>query len=87
MKTEIPQNHSFQHPKNMKNELEIAVNVLQHISEGVMVVNDQGKIIYVNPAFEIVTGYREDEVLNQNPNILQSGLHDKPFYHKMWGDG
>ncbi|MBS4194457.1 putative bifunctional diguanylate cyclase/phosphodiesterase [Lederbergia citri] len=40
--------------------------------------------LYINSAFEIVTGYKRNEVYLQNPRILQSGLHDKQFYHKLW---
>ncbi|MBS4217347.1 EAL domain-containing protein [Bacillus sp. FJAT-49711] len=65
-------------------QLDILGKILEQISEGVMVVNDKRQIIYINSAFEIVTGYNRNEVYMQNPKILQSGLHDKHFYHKLW---
>ncbi|MBS4199464.1 EAL domain-containing protein [Bacillus sp. FJAT-49732] len=65
-------------------ELNISAMILEQISEGVMVVNEKRQIIYINSAFEIVTGYNRKEVYLQNPRILQSGLHDKHFYHKLW---
>ncbi|MCR2820197.1 putative bifunctional diguanylate cyclase/phosphodiesterase [Lederbergia panacisoli] len=66
------------------NQLDIIGKILEQISESVMVVNEKRQIIYINSAFEIVTGYNRHEVYLQNPRILQSGLHDKHFYHKLW---
>lgn len=34
------------------------------------------KIVYVNPAFERLTGYRADEVIGETPRILQGSLTD-----------
>jgi diguanylate cyclase (GGDEF)-like protein/PAS domain S-box-containing protein len=64
----------------------IAKNILEYSSESMMVTDAQNKILFVNPAFEIVTGYSADEVIGKNPRILQSGMHDKQFYEKMWND-
>jgi hypothetical protein len=33
---------------------------------------------------ESLTGYSVDELIGKKPRILQSGLHDKKFYEKMW---
>ncbi|ARD44372.1 diguanylate cyclase [Colwellia sp. PAMC 21821] len=35
------------------------------------------KIIYVNKAFETLTGYKKDEVIGETPRILQGDLTDK----------
>jgi len=58
--------------------------IFENISEGVMITNKDKVIMSVNPAFEFVTGYSADEVVGQNPAILQSGLHDSTFYIDMW---
>jgi PAS domain S-box-containing protein len=54
------------------------------IAKKVIVTDSKGNILLANPAFEIVTGYSVDEVIGKKPHILQSGLHDKKFYEKMW---
>ncbi|MFE8702181.1 EAL domain-containing protein [Cytobacillus sp. FJAT-54145] len=71
--------------KNSQKEIRLAAKVLENTSEGVLVTDGRGKILSVNPAFEIVTGYSQEEVIGQNPSILQSGIHDQDFYSSMWG--
>jgi PAS domain S-box-containing protein len=52
--------------------------------ESVLITDDQGTVIYVNPAFEKITGYTRAEVLGNNPRLLRSGKHDQSFYRQMW---
>ena len=50
-----------------------------------IVITDQhGTIKYVNPSFELVTGFAREEAIGRNPRILRSGEHDEQFYHEMW---
>ncbi|MDE3839339.1 GGDEF domain-containing protein [Bacillus methanolicus] len=72
--------------KKSQSEIRLAAKVFENISEGVMVTDENGQILSVNPAFEIVTGYHEEEVIGKNPNLLQSGIHEQKFYEKMWKD-
>lgn len=63
---------------------ELSEKVFQKVSEGIMITDLSKKIMHVNPAFEIVTGFQRDEVIGHTPRILQSGIHQKEFYQKMW---
>jgi len=46
-------------------------------SPSIVVITDtDGRIEYVNPKFEELTGYYADEVINKFPSVLQSGLSD-----------
>jgi PAS domain S-box-containing protein len=58
--------------------------VLEQTADSVMLTDRQGKIEYVNPAFEETSGYRSAEVLGATPRILKSGLHDAEFYSQLW---
>jgi len=53
-------------------------------AEGILITDAAGKIVYVNPAFETISGYTRQEVIGQNPRILKSGRHDDAFYRAMW---
>jgi PAS domain S-box-containing protein len=67
-----------------KAELERLAMAINQVAETVVVTDAQGRIQYVNPAFETVTGYSRQEALGQNPRILKSGKHDAEFYRRMW---
>jgi diguanylate cyclase (GGDEF)-like protein/PAS domain S-box-containing protein len=58
--------------------------VFENAGEGVMITEPDTTIISVNSAFSDVTGYSSDEVIGQNPGILQSGRQDAEFYNRMW---
>jgi len=70
--------------KDVLNERQLSAKVLENISEGVIIADEKGSILSVNPAFEIVTGYSEEEVLGKNPSMFQSGIHGPEFYKVMW---
>jgi PAS domain-containing protein len=75
-----------QKPIDIHTFIEIAKNIFQYSNESIIVTDAQNRILFVNPAFEIVTGYSAEEVIGKNPRVLRSGMHDKPFYEKMWND-
>jgi PAS domain S-box-containing protein len=52
--------------------------------ETVVITDREGTILYVNPAFERITGYSREEAVGQNPRILKSGVHDEAFYRDLW---
>ena len=57
---------------------------IEQISATIVITDIQGNIEYVNPAFSEITGYSEEEAINQNPRIISSGLQPKEFYTDMW---
>ena len=70
--------------KQMEQHLQQASVVFDTTAEGILVTDAQNKVISVNPAFSAITGYREDEILGQTPNVLNSGYHTANFYREMW---
>lgn len=71
---------------NSLKERKLAAKVLENISEGVIITDEKGIILSVNPAFEIVTGFSEEEVIGNNPSMFQSGIHGLEFYKNMWSE-
>jgi PAS domain S-box-containing protein len=67
---------------NLDNEIYRAL--AEQTADHILVTDPDGIILYVNPAFEVVTGYTKEDVVGQNPRILKSGVHDTTFYQKLW---
>ncbi len=57
---------------------------VEQSSASVIITDNNGSIEYVNSAFEKITGYTLDEVLGENPRILQSGLTPADVYEDLW---
>ena len=53
-------------------------------AESILITDVRGEILYVNPAFERVSGYSRAEAVGKNPRLLKSGKHDPAFYRKLW---
>jgi PAS domain S-box-containing protein len=50
----------------------------------VFITDLSGRIEYANPAFETITGFRNDEILGQTPRIMKSGRQSPEYYRKLW---
>ncbi len=70
--------------KAAEDNLRLAAAVYQTTTEAIMVTDADRRIKAVNPAFTTITGYGEDEVLDQTPDILNSGRHDREFLISIW---
>ena len=70
--------------KHYEEQLSQLAAVVEQASEDVIITDTRGVIKYVNPAFEKITGYCQQEVIGKTPNILKSKKHDRTFYTKMW---
>lgn len=62
----------------------LAATVFESTNEAVLVTDARPRLVKVNRAFTIITGYEAGEVLGLNPSILNSGLQDAAFYRQMW---
>ncbi|MCW8919233.1 MAG: PAS domain S-box protein [Gammaproteobacteria bacterium] len=70
----------------LRQERETMIHALAQTADAVMITDVAGVIIYVNPAFEKLTGYQLGEVVGQTPAILKSGLQDESFYRALWAN-
>ncbi|HEX8961662.1 MAG TPA: EAL domain-containing protein [Rhodocyclaceae bacterium] len=67
-------------------KLRLAASVFENTSEGVVVTDEQARIVSVNMAFTEITGYTAAEAIGQKPSLLRSEHHGPEFYRTMWAD-
>jgi PAS domain S-box-containing protein len=78
----VTQNISLQKKKELQ-FLQFS-EVIHRTINPIQITDAKGKIVYVNPAFEKASGYKQDELIGKNPNTLSSGKHPKEFWGKVW---
>jgi|GEM_PF-1212056 len=72
---------SRKHGDEERARLKMAVD---QAAESILITEPDGRIVYVNPAFERITGYGREEVLGRSPGILGSGKHDRAYFGSLW---
>ena len=65
-------------------KIKLSAKVFSDAHEGIIITDTKGIIIEVNPTFCEITGYGREEVLGENPRILNSGKQSAKFYIDMW---
>lgn len=70
--------------KNNERNAQLAALVYENSTEAIVVTDENGVIVGVNPAFVEITGYQLSEVIGRTMNLLASGRQSPAFYKKMW---
>lgn len=70
--------------KKAEERMQRLSNAVEQTADAVVITDRDGTIEYVNPAFEVSTGYSSTEAVGKNPRILKSGLQSPEFYRDLW---
>lgn len=70
--------------KRMEASLRQLSRVVEQSPESIVITNINAEIEYVNDAFVCNTGYSREDVIGQNPRILNSGKTPLETYIAMW---
>ncbi|MEK6692184.1 MAG: PAS domain S-box protein [Nitrospirota bacterium] len=65
-------------------ELERFKRIIDGAFDIITITDREGNIVYVNQAFEMVTGYDRNHVIGKKPNIISSGIHNPGVYENLW---
>ncbi|MGR7920860.1 PAS domain S-box protein [Zobellella denitrificans] len=76
--------HDISEQKQAETQLQMAARVFECSTEGILITDADNRIIRVNPAVTLITGYNTEELLGQTPALLASGRHDADFFEAMW---
>lgn len=70
--------------KNKELELIRFYNVAENSVNPIQITDLNGKMIYVNKAFQQASGYEKEELLGKNPRVFGSGKNTTKFWDRMW---
>lgn len=59
-------------------------NVAENTVNPLQITDLSGRMIYVNSAFEKMSGYSKEELIGSNPSLLSSGKFSRKFWDAMW---
>lgn len=68
----------------VESERDLLSEALNQAHDPILVTDCEARIVFVNAAFERLTGYRAEEVLGGTPALLGSGDQGADFYREMW---
>jgi diguanylate cyclase (GGDEF)-like protein/PAS domain S-box-containing protein len=69
--------------KEDEKQLRLASTVFKTATEAVMVTDVDNRIVAVNKAFTLITGYEDAEIIGKTPAFLNSGYQDAELYERM----
>lgn len=75
---------SIDQQKREQQELQVVKHAIDSSPISIEITDVDANILYVNPTFEKMTGYKAEEIIGHNPRIFKSGNHDKAFYDHLW---
>jgi len=65
-------------------KIQLSSRVFNDTHEGIIITDPQQRIVDVNPAFSKITGYSREDMIGEQPSILNSGEQSAEFYEQMW---
>ncbi|MDP3392305.1 PAS domain S-box protein [Sediminibacterium sp.] len=70
--------------KKKEDKLQQLMHAVEQSTSSIVITNLEGNLEYVNQQFLKTTGYSYEEVIGNNPRILNSGYTKKEEYKNLW---
>lgn len=64
--------------------MSLSASVFDHAHDGIFITDDEMRIIEVNPALTMITGYTREAALGCTPHDLGFASHDASFFQQRW---
>lgn len=76
--------HDITQRKQVERERERLQAAIDQAGETIVITDTKGKIEYINPVAEKVSGYSRLELIGSKTNMFKSGQHDAALYDNLW---
>ena len=63
----------------------LSTRMIEELPVAVCLTDETATLIYVNPAFTVITGYDADEVVGRKVSLLADASTPRRVYEQMWG--
>lgn len=70
--------------KAVEDQLEVQSNALEAAANGIVIMDDVGKVLWCNSAFTILTGYTLRELIGNELTVLKAESFPEQIYEHMW---
>ncbi len=70
--------------KRAEGQILLQSTALESAANAIVITDREGKILWINRAFELLTGYPAEEVAGKDMRILNSDTQDDAFFKEMW---
>jgi diguanylate cyclase (GGDEF)-like protein/PAS domain S-box-containing protein len=84
LQTDRPEHPAIPEVAGAEELLQLQAAALEAAANPIIISRRDGTIIWVNEAFEQLSGYTRAEALGQKTSLLKSGKHPPSFYKQMW---
>ena len=74
----------WESPLNLPGNEEWFRDAIEQSPVSIIITDAKGKIVYINPFYSTITGYKAEETLGKHPSLFKSGFHNKEFYADIW---
>lgn len=76
--------HDITARRRLEQSRRVLAQAVEQSPVSIVIVNPQGQIEFVNPAFTRVSGYSADEIKGKTPAVLKSGTTSDEEYAELW---
>jgi diguanylate cyclase (GGDEF)-like protein/PAS domain S-box-containing protein len=70
--------------KAAEQSLRLTAQVFENSREGILITDQERRIVSVNRAFTAITGYEAVDIIGEMSEKLRSDFHDARFYEYIW---
>ncbi len=70
--------------KHAERTLHLAAQVFENSHDAIVLTDRGRRVIALNRAFTVVTGFGPQDMLGKPVSLYRSGVHDESFYREVW---